>query len=715
MKQVLMGGLLVGCLWMPVSAQGDDREDVPEPLQGWVDWALWGEKEIDSPRAYDDVKKAFRVWPSELQVNADADGAAFRMEVEAFAEAWMPLPGAADVWPVAVMAGETQHAVVERNGRPVIRLGKGSHELKGRFEWKDMPQKLPVPVEIGLVGLQITGEKVEVPARDDKGALWLKRSAASDTAQKDYLATKLHALLEDGIPLRWQAEVEMIVSGRSREEDIGIVLPAGWKLSGIQSQIPVAVDDAGRMKAQVRAGRWTARLSAFRNDAVGEVTWPEGSGFSELLVAFRAKPEFRMVEIGGAMTVDVSQVSFPQEWKSDPVYRWETGAPLVMNERVRGMGMQRPQGVTITREWWLDEKGGGITFRDAIHGEMQQVWRLDAGKGLELGSMRANGEGQLITRHPETGALGVEVRDRNLALEATGRINHLGKLSATGWEVDADEVQTTLHLPPGWRLLALFGADSVDGDWLTEWTLLDLFLLLLFTLAVFRLWGWKPAVLAFLAFGLSYHEPGAPKMLWLILLIPLALLRVVDKGWAKKLLLAGKWVMVFVFVMVAVPFVKGQIQQAIYPQLEADMHGENAMVREESQIVSYSSMAPASAAIVQAGSLERGESELRFQDADPDRAGGSFVDVAGSEFWLEWSGEPFAGGDSGVDTAECGAGAFAGACGTFVGIGGVFVARAELVGSATAWSGESGVCGGWCAVDGGHARGGAVSGKGDVG
>jgi hypothetical protein len=559
MKTLVMGGLLVAGLVVSARGQGGNGVDVPEPLQGWVDWALWGEKEIDSPRAFDDAKKVFRVWPSELQVKADAKGASFRMEVEVFAETWMPLPGTAEVWPVAVMAGEKQQAVVERGGRPVIQLGKGSHKLEGRFEWKDMPQKLPVPVEVGLVGLEIEGEAVEVPARDDKGALWLKRSAVSDAAQEDYLATKVHALLEDGIPLRWQAEVEMIVSGRSREEDIGVVLPAGWKLSEIRSQIPVAVDDAGRMKAQVRAGRWTARLSAFRNDGVGEVVWPEGGGFSEVLVAFRAKPEFRMVEIGGAMTVDVSQVSFPQEWKGDPVYRWETGAPLVIQERVRGMGMQRPQGVTITREWWLDEKGGGITFRDGIRGAMQQVWRLDAGEGMELGSMQAKGEGQLITRHPETGALGVEVRDRNLDLSATGRINQLGKLSATGWQVDADQVETTLHLPPGWRLLALFGADEVNGDWLTEWDLLDLFLLLLFTLAVFRLWGWKPAVLAFFAFGLAYHEPGAPKMLWLILLIPLALLRVVDKGWAKKLLLAAKWVMVFAFVLVAVPFVNQQI------------------------------------------------------------------------------------------------------------------------------------------------------------
>lgn len=83
-------------------------------------------------------------------------------------------------------------------------------------------------------------------------------------------------------------------------------------------------------------------------------------------------------------------------------------------------------------------------------------------------------------------------------------------LSASGWKTDAGNVSVTLNLPPGWRLFALFGADWVSGDWLTAWNLLDLFLLLIFTMAVYRLWGFLPSVVAFLAFTLSYHEPGAP-------------------------------------------------------------------------------------------------------------------------------------------------------------------------------------------------------------
>jgi hypothetical protein len=188
--------------------------------------------------------------------------------------------------------------------------------------------------------------------------------------------------------------------------------------------------------------------------------------------------------------------------------------------------------------------------------------------GQELGSVRSSGQGQLITLNPETGAPGVEIRTRNPVLEATGRMQRATRLPATGWRSDADNLHVTLNLPPGWRLLALFGADYVQGDWLTAWTLLDIFVLLIFSLAVFRLWGVVPGLLALVAFGLSYHEPGAPRYLWLILLVPLALQRVVPEGRASCWLAAAKWAVIVTFVLVLVPFAARQVQQAIYPQLE---------------------------------------------------------------------------------------------------------------------------------------------------
>ena len=564
--------LFLAALTASAAPPDDDKTArIPEPLKAWADWATWDNPHRHCPTPYSDPKKHLCFWPSKLALDVQKAGGRFELAVTVFSETWMPLPGSAESWPLTVTANGAPVPVVEHGGVPSVRLTPGTHQLAGTYRWADLPQQIALPREIGVLSLSIDGAPVEAPVWDAQGSLWLRRDGSAEEADKPFLLAKVYALLEDGIPLWLRTEIELTVSGKSREEDLGTVLPEGWKLAAVESPIPVSIDDAGRMKAQVRAGKWTVRAEAFRFDNPKEFRFPQGAqvAVQEELVAFRARPDFRMVEIVGAPSIDVSQTTFPEKWRELPVYRWDTAQPFRFEERMRGMGEQKPAGLTIARQWWLDDDGRGLTFRDRINGQMQQIWRLDAAPGQDLGSVRSGGQGQLITRNPTTGSAGVEIRTRSLDLEATGRMHRAPGLAATGWSSDADALNVTLNLPPGWRLFALFGADWVRGDWLTAWTLLDLFLLLIFTLAVFRLWGIGAAALAFVAFGLAYHEPFAPRYTWLLLLIPLALARVVPEGRGQRLLAAVKWIGVASLLLVLVPFVVKQVQQALYPQLEA--------------------------------------------------------------------------------------------------------------------------------------------------
>ena len=544
--------------------------EIPPALQPWESWATWNDPHRFCPTAYNDPKAHRCFWPTRLELQVTNSGARFTMTVSAFHETWIPLPGGAETWPQEVQSGGRPAVVLDREGVPSVKVQTGDLRIEGRFRWNEPPQNLRIPPALGILTLERDGNPVEQPAWDAQGLLWLRRDAAAETRESDFLGVKVFSLLEDGIPLWWQQEVELTVAGKSREEDLGTVLPEGWKLASIQSPIPVSIDDSGRAKAQVRPGTWTVRLNAFRTDNPREIRFAAGArrAAPEALVAFRAQPEFRVLEFVGPPAVDPSMSRFPKQWQGLPVHRWDTATAVRLVERMRGMGAQKPAGLVIERTLWLDEDGRGLTFRDSISGQMQQVWRLDAAEGQELGSVRIGGAGQLITRNPDTGAIGVELRSRNLHLEATGRLTQRASLPATGWRSDAESVRVTLNLPPGWRLFALFGADWVRGDWLTAWTLLDLFLLLVFTLAVFRIRGWATALLAFAAFGLAYHEPGAPRYSWLALLVPIALEPHIPSGLGRRLLTVARAATIGTLLLSLVPFVARQVQQALYPQLE---------------------------------------------------------------------------------------------------------------------------------------------------
>lgn len=561
--------LLALLLLCPGSRAAEDLR-IPEALRSWETWALWGDDTRGCPSPWNDSGKTLCLWPSRLSLDVKADGASFELPVSVFRESWLPLPGGNELWPMDVQSDGSPLPVVERDGKPHVKLPPGEHRLSGRFAWRTPPQKIEIPPAVGIVSLTFDGKPVESLSWDASGQLWLQSRPTQEDAARDFLSTKYYGLLEDGIPVWLRGELELIVSGKNREEHLGAVLPAGWKLASLEAPIPVAIDESGRLKAQVRPGRWTVRFSAFLIKDVSELAFAKDVQpvAPEALVAFRSKPDFRMVEVTGSPSVDVSQVAFPEAWRNLPVYRWDTGGPFTFEQRLRGMGLQAPPGLEISREWWLDQDGAGLTFRDRISGANQTLWRLDASEGQELGSVRSNGVGQLVTRSPVNGAPGVEIRQRDFQIDADGRMPRAARIPATGWASDAEALRVSLNLPPGWRLFALFGADWVQGDWLTAWTLLDLFLLLIFTFAVGRLLGWRCGVLAFLAFGMAYHEQGAPRFVWLWLLVPIALLSVVRHEWARRLLLAAKWLVVLVFLLIAVSFASRQIQQAIYPQLE---------------------------------------------------------------------------------------------------------------------------------------------------
>jgi hypothetical protein len=193
---------------------------------------------------------------------------------------------------------------------------------------------------------------------------------------------------------------------------------------------------------------------------------------------------------------------------------------------------------------------------------------LDVAAPFTLTRASEAGEGLLVTRGASEGLSGVEVRNRNVNVAASTRIDSAGELPITGWQQSFDSVQTNVHLPPGYKLYAALGADSADGTWIEQWNLLHVFLVAMTTLLAAWLVGktFGALVLAYLV--LAYHEPGAPTY---------ALLTVIGFGLIAKLMPEGKlatalrWVRngaFAVLVLIALPFVADQIRLTLYPQLE---------------------------------------------------------------------------------------------------------------------------------------------------
>ena len=565
---------------------------IPEVLEPWKGWVTWNTEHLNCPSLFSKSDERICYWPSRMSIEAGPQGGKFTGSFRAFEPTWVMLPGSNEAWPFEVTVDGAETPVITRDGHPAVRLTEGNHKVTGRFRWRLMPQRIVVPEQIGLLSLSVDQTKIPIPTWDSKGNVWLKRTQATPETQ-DSIDAKVYRLIEDGIPLWLETQIELTVSGKSREETLGWVLPEGWELSTVTSPIPVAIDDRGEMKAQVRAGKWTVVLRAFRTTDPDQIAFSADAKpvASEELVGLKTNTQFRIAQLDGIAIVDVTQTQYPKQWRDYSVHRWDTSQSFRLVEKMRGRGQPNPPGLDMNRQFWLDEDGTRMTYRDTFSGTMQRTWRLDISDDAELGAVRVDGQAQLITENPTTGASGVEIRRRNLDLTAIGRIDRSAKLAATGWQTDVDQLRMTFMLPPGWRTFAIFGADEVYGDWLTAWSLLDVFLLLIFSFAVFRMYGITAGVIALLAFGLSYHELGAPRLTWICLLMPLALLRVVSGGAIQTCLQVWKYLAIATLLFSLIPFVASQVQSVIYPQLERTgyAYGQRGILSLPSDVNAYPS------------------------------------------------------------------------------------------------------------------------------
>ena len=140
-------------------------------------------------------------------------------------------------------------------------------------------------------------------------------------------------------------------------------------------------------------------------------------------------------------------------------------------------------------------------------------------------------------------------------------------MSAVSWDADFNRVSATLQLPPGWRLLAAGGADSVPGTWVDRWTLFDLFLVLIIAVAMSRLFGLLWGGLAVVTLGLGWLESGMPHYAWLVVLATEAVFRVLPEGrlrWLVKVGRLGAWAGL---VVLAVAFSVQHMREGMYPAL----------------------------------------------------------------------------------------------------------------------------------------------------
>lgn len=577
---------VVAACWLMLGAAAARAErlepkQAPELLRPWTSWVLEGKREELCPIFHGASEGTHCTWPSTLSLTLGEKGGRFEQRWHVDARAWLPLPGDAERWPLDVTSDGKKLVVVEHDKLPSVQLEPGDHLISGSFAWDSLPDSLEVPSETGIVSLVLSGVRVEEPRRDESGQLFLQKTSAA--TEGDRLEIIVHRRIADDVPMLLTTRVVLNVSGKSREVVLGKALPPGFVPMGITSDLPARIEPDTRLRVQARPGTWTIEITARSEGPVSHLARPTPDGpwrEGEEVWVFEAKSALRLTSVEGVRAVDPQQTSLPDDWKALPSYAMALGDTMQLVEKRRGDAEPEPDRLALTRTLWLDFDGQGYTVNDTITGTVHRATRLEMLPPTVLGRVAVGGKDQFITHlDKDPTKAGVELRQGELSVSADSRISgNPSNLPAVGYDHDFHSVSATLHIPPGYRLFHASGADEVPGTWVRHWTLLELFLVLVLSLAFGKLFGRAWGALALVTFTLVFPETEAARWLWAAALVMEALARVVPSGkarWGIAVLRLGALV---ILLLTTLPFVVEHVRQGIYPALaDNDSVGSSGM------------------------------------------------------------------------------------------------------------------------------------------
>ena len=544
--------------------------ELPSALKEWEAWVLDDAKEHNCPVNFQN-NTPICTYPTRIDVTMHESYLTFKMKVTLFKNhEKIILPKLYQNWiSTLTVDGERKALLGEREA--MVFLDEGEHTIEGTIEWREEPKYLQLPNNIALVTLTVNNHKITTPKVDKESRLWLMQKEKSGQT-KGTLSVSIYRKLMDGHPMKMKSILNFRVSGKMRSVTLDGIVLDGFYPSALQGDLDAKITKDKKLKVEVKAGEWQLTVDSFSPNNIKTLPLPTHSFnyANQETLSLQHNADYRTIEIENAVAIDPTQSNIPSQWRSLPLYLLERDKPITIKELYKSAKQEQLKHFALQREVWLDFNGKGYSLKDTIHANISKVQRLESGDNLILGSVTINGKPMLINTLQATPNKGVELREKELTIEASSRYEGaISKLPANGWREELDTVTTTLHLPAGWRLFASFGSDSQESKaWIEKWNLMDIFLLLLLTISIYQIFGLKWALPATLVFILIWHEYHAPTYSWLLILALVALIRLLGEGKLKKILQVIFALSILFVTFNVLQFSVSKFRTTLYPQLE---------------------------------------------------------------------------------------------------------------------------------------------------
>lgn len=544
--------------------------EIPDDLVKWQDWVKYQQEFRSCPSLNGQLagneKAHLCAWPGVLQLDVRDNQGSFEQRWKVIEESRVPLPGSLKYWPQEVVVNNQKATVLQTKNQPYLLLKKGDYQIRGKFFWNKRPESLRIPEAIALFDVSVN-DKTQDFVSIKNNNLWLGSVKKTDIKEKDFIKLRVNRLIADGHPMTMTVVLDIEVSGRAREQKITRFSTQEYQLMRINAPLNTRIDSSGDLWMQLKPGEYETRLTFKIHGNNTEIQFKEsGEGWPKQEIwVYQADGRLRSTQIEGLASIDAEQ-GFVGEWRRLPHYLVNADDTLKIIERQRGIS-HNFDSLSLDRQMWLSFDNQNYYFFDFITGNKSKDWRVNTIDGYRLTQLSNHEQQRLITLD-EKKRTGAEIRTPKISIKASGEVPKDIMRHASGWDMPLSKTNVTLHIPPGRKLFNISGADSSHGDWLSRWSLIDLFFVLVIVALVFKVFGVAASGVALLTLVLGYHESNMPVFWWFNLVVALTLVLKVTSPKLKKLAGYYRWFSITLLALVMLPFLADQIRYTLYPQLE---------------------------------------------------------------------------------------------------------------------------------------------------
>jgi len=578
---------------------------VPEPLKPWTSWVSYGDEHDTCPLWFNSIDKdtlddksddsnqdkevdekpneqSHCIFYSSIKISMSWRVIHFEQQAYVYKKGFVLLPGHSEsLWPQQVKHSTKSLVVTTYQNMPAVFLEPGAYLLEGDFVFQEKPQFLNLPAEVAIVRVEFNKQPISFFNVDNKHQLWLDFDNHADAQkseekshEEDAVSLQVFRHIDDQIPLLLTTQLELSVSGRERDIILPSPLLPGFVWLSMQSDLEVHLNDKNELMIKARPGTYvlsyvmraidTARTFNTLSLSVKDSLWP-----TQEIWVFNQQPALRSAHLEGAVSIDPKQTLLPDAWKKLPAYQVNNPQDVKIGVDSGTELITSPDELNLQRDVWFNFDGQTLSSKEVMSGQLMNSLWLESSPQEPLSHVQINHENTLIQWSLDKQNTGVEVRHKQLYLEAEKNWQSQGtSFLVSGWNHTFNHVNTYLHLPPGFRLLWAFGPDSVSSSWVTTWTLYDCFLVAMLVVAFYRMYGLKMGVASAVLLVLTFVERDAPQLIWITFLLVTFLCRVVTHPFFNRFLFVIKTGVVIVLCCVSADFSYQKIRTLMHPVLE---------------------------------------------------------------------------------------------------------------------------------------------------